>query len=57
MKILDLLCEILFYPFMSEMVKLEEISENLLLRDIFKYCYRLIKHTIREYRPNELYGS
>jgi len=57
MKILDLLCEILFYPFMSEMVKLDEISENLLLRDIFKYCYRLIKHTIREYRPNELYGS
>ena len=57
MKILDLSCEILFYPFLSKMIKLEEISQNLLLKDIFTYCYRLIKHTIREYRPNELYGS
>jgi hypothetical protein len=24
---------------------------------IFQLCYRLIKHTIREYRPNEIYAS
>jgi len=57
MKILDILCEMLFYPFMSRMVELNGIYHNLLILDIFKYCYRLIKHIIREYRPNELYGS
>jgi hypothetical protein len=57
MKILDILCEMLFYPFMTRMVELDGIYHNLLILDIFKYCYRLIKHIIREYRPNELYGS
>jgi hypothetical protein len=57
MKILELLCEILFYPFMTKSIGLNEICTNLHLRKIFRLCYRLIKHTIREYRPNELYGS
>jgi len=57
MKVLELLCEILFYPFLTRMVKMTEICKNLHIRRIFRLCYRLIKHTIREYRPNELYGS
>lgn len=24
---------------------------------MFQYCYRLIKHTIKEYRPNEIYAA
>jgi len=57
MKILDLLCEMLFYPFLTRIVLIDNICDYPVIKDIFKYCYRLIKHTIREYRPNELYGS
>ena len=57
MKILEICVELLFYPFLTKYLRLDEISDKILLRRIFELCYRLFKHTIREYRPNELYGS
>jgi len=57
MKLLELCCEILFYPFLQEMHHLDEIFKFPLIRRILTLTYRLIRHIIREYRPNELYGS
>ena len=57
MKLLELCCEILFYPFLQRMHQLNEIHKFPLIRKILTLTYRLIRHIIREYRPNELYGS
>jgi len=54
-RIIEILTEILFYPFHLKQFDLKSIPEK--FRDLFMLCYRLIKHTIREYRPNEIYSS
>ena len=66
MKLIELLTDILYYPFKNKMFllaknrdarRIEEISKSPLVMKIFRLSYRLIKHIIREYRPNELYAS
>lgn len=54
-KIIELCTEILYYPFFMGNQNLNDIDPSLI--DHFKLCYRLIKHTIKEYRPNEIYSS
>jgi len=58
MQIIEILTDILYYPFKWKIISFNKINETHKreLR-IFQLCYRLIKHTIREYRPNEIYAS
>ena len=57
MKVLEILCDILYYTFQKNMFKLNMIYGYMFLQKILQLSYRLIKHSIREYRPNELYAS
>ena len=56
MRLIEVLTDILFYPFALEIYQLNNIPNELMVH-IFRLSYKLIKHTIREYRPNELYAS
>lgn len=53
--LLDYLTQILYYPYKNELIKDATISQD--LNRIIDSTYRLIKMTIKEYRPNELYMS
>ena len=55
-RLIEILTEILYYPFQLNMFTLNNIH-NQTFKTIFQYCYRLIKHIIKEYRPNEIYAS
>ena len=57
LKVIEILCEVLYYPFKAKWFQINEVIQYPLLLKIFQLAYRLIKHTIREYRPNELYAS
>lgn len=57
-RVLELLADMLYYPMSLEVYKISELDS--LDPDIvrtFKLCNALITHTIKEYRPNELYAS
>lgn len=56
MTLIEILTDILYYPFEYKMFTLSEIP-NFPMKQVFQLSYKLIKHTIREYRPNELYAS
>jgi len=55
-RIIEILTEILYYPFELYYFTLKNI-DNISFKIIFQCCYRLIKHVIKEYRPNEIYAS
>lgn len=58
MKILEILTDILYYPFESNLYSMQNIQQRQPeILKIIQLSYRLIKHVIREYRPNELYAS
>lgn len=54
--LLDILTDLLYQPFLNGIYRsLKEIPGDIL--QIFQLSYRLIKFSINEYRPNELYMS
>ena len=56
--ILELLTDLLAVPFEKGMFNIADLSkEDIEILRIFKLAYRLIKHVIKEYRPNELYAA
>ena len=58
MKLLEILVDLLYFPFKSKIYDLNDLSE--IPSDVIKIfilSYRLIKFSIKEYRPNELYAS
>ena len=60
MKVLEILTDIIYYPFANGVCGFDDIHEEAKHPKVFKILqlsYRLIKHVIREYRPNELYAS
>ena len=55
---IEKLTDILYYSFISGMFNIKDLSnEDNEIVTIFKLSYRLIKHVIKEFRPNELYAS
>ena len=55
---IEMLTDILYYSFINGMYNIKDLSnEDNETITIFKLTYRLIKHVIKEYRPNELYAS
>lgn len=56
MALIEILTDILYYPFEYQLFKLNNIPNPLMVQ-VFQLSHKLIKHTIREYRPNELYAS
>ena len=56
MKLIEVLIDILFYPFALGIYRMDTITNPLMIQ-VFQLSNKLIKHTIREYRPNELYAS
>ena len=69
---LELLTDVLYIPFKLEIYNisnLEEVDSDILKVNLFSFLkiydnnkilrlsYRLIKHIIKEYRPNEIYAS
>ena len=58
MKVIELLTDILYYPIsISKMYDLNRLYKVPEIFKIGQLCYRLLKHTIREYRPNEIHAS
>ena len=56
--ILELLTDLLTLPFEKNLFDITDLStEDAEIVRIFKLTYRLIKHVIKEYRPNELYAA
>lgn len=59
MKIIEILVDLLYFPFKtgSYDIKLlqDKVPDDII--KLFILCYRLIKFTIEEYRPNEVYAS
>lgn len=58
MKLIEILVDLLYFPFRNEMYNLnslDKVPQFLIM--IFRLSYRLIKFSIKEYRPNELYAS
>jgi len=57
-RFLELLTDIIYYPFKNEMFNISDLTtEDTEIVTIFRLTFRLIKHVIKEYRPNELYAS
>lgn len=55
---IEMLTDILYYSFINNMFNIKDLSnEDNEIVTIFKLAYRLIKHVIKEFRPNELYAS
>lgn len=55
---LELLTDILYYPFARRTFNIHDLSmEDKDIVTIFQLANRLIKHVIKEYRPNELYAA
>ena len=57
-KIIERCMDILYYPFrlgLYDIKNLDKVDSDII--KIFKLDYQLIKHIIKEYRPNELYAS
>lgn len=50
--------DVLYYPFRTGLYSLDTLfKEDPDIIRLFKLTYRLVNHTIKEYRPNELYAS
>lgn len=57
-RFLEILTDIIYYPFKNEVFNISDLTnEDNEIVMIFKLTFRLIKHVIKEYRPNELYAS
>lgn len=58
MKLIEILVDLLYFPFRNKMYELDKLGDvpSDLIK-IFGLSYRLIKFSIKEYRPNELYAS
>ena len=57
-KLIEILVDLLYFPFKTKIYDLNDLTvipEDLI--KIFILSYRLIKFSIKEYRPNELYAS
>lgn len=58
MRIIELLTDVLYCPFKNGLYEIKSLSEvDPEIVKIFQLSYRLINHTIREFRPNEIYAS
>jgi len=58
MRMIELLTDILFWPFRNGICDIKNMHHmDPELMKIFQLSYRLIKHGIKEYRPNEIYAS
>ena len=59
MRLIELLTDILYWPFripdFCDIKRLSNVDPEILT--IFQLSYRLIKHAIKEFRPNEIYAS
>jgi len=56
--LLDYLTLILYLPFVNKYVRPKQLAScNPELIRVFSMCYMVIKVTIKEYRPNEVYMS
>lgn len=57
-RFIELLVDLLYYPLKLEVYKIKELDQiDPDIVKIFKLCNALINHTIKEYRPNEIYAS
>jgi hypothetical protein len=56
-KLIDLLTDIIHYPFSNGAIQFESVQKTPEIHKIMQMSYRLIKHIINEYRPNEFYAS
>jgi hypothetical protein len=57
LNVMEVLVDILYYPFNNGGKDLSSMSPQDPLLRICILCYRLIKHIVKDYRLNELYAS
>lgn len=57
MRVVELLVDCLYYPFVNGDYTIEGLTNEMPLKKICILCYRLILHSVKDYRLNELYAS
>ena len=57
LRIIELLVDCLYYPFSSGVFKIKELTNDMPIKMICVLCYRLILHSVKNYKSNELYAS
>ena len=57
LRIIELLVDCLYYPFSSGVFKIKELTNDMPIKIICTLCYRLILHSVKNYKNNELYAS
>ena len=54
---MEVLADILHYPFATKALDLQTIPVGSAFHKICVLCYRLVKHVAKDYRVNELYAA
>ena len=57
LRIIELLVDCLYYPFSSGAFKIKELTNDMPIKMICVLWYRLILHSVKNYKNNELYAS
>jgi hypothetical protein len=54
---IDVLIDIIYYPFRNGEDLLEELDDSNPIKEVMSLTYTCLRYGIKEFRPNELYGS
>ena len=54
-RLIELLCDALLYPFSLDLFSLEELTANLPITRTCRLIYRILRHSVKDYRINEEY--
>ena len=54
-RLIELLCDALHYPFSLDLFSLEELTANLPITRTCRLIYRILRHSVKDYRINEEY--
>jgi len=57
LKVIEILCDALYYPFVNRMFTLESLGHIQTLSRVCGLLYKLIKHIVQDNRENEEYAS
>ena len=57
LRVLELLVDCMYYPFKIGGYTIQTLTDDMPLKTICILCYRLILHSVKDYRLNELYAS
>lgn len=54
-KLVELIADIIYYPFALQLFKVHELEDNFDMTKICRLCYRVLTHSVQDYELNEEY--